>query len=243
MRLSDVSVKYRVRQHPDVTALQGVSCTLARGEVVGVLGRSGSGKSTLGGLLARTLPVAADLTGGEVEWAQPEERRRVASVPQSPSSVFSPFLRCGEQVKDVLRAYGEPAGTVEERVRALFLAAGLGAQRRAEMAWPHELSGGELQRVAVARALAKNPVLLVADEATSALDPINSSLLISRLKALPRERGVTILWITHEPGELLGFADRILTMDNGRLVEQATQLDFAAGRTGRLTAELVEAAR
>ena len=240
VRCSDVSVSYRLPRQDAVKALDGVTCTLRRGEVVGVLGRSGSGKSTLGGLLAGVLPVSARMSSGEVEWAPEMAGGRAALVPQNPAAVLSPFLQCGEQVKDILLAHGNPVESAGEQVRALFLEAGLPEERRADLAWPHELSGGELQRVAVARALAMGPSLLVADEATSALDPIHAASLLRCMKRIRAESVLTILWITHDPSEMFHFADRVITMDRGRIVEEASEKEFAAGSIGPMTRVLVD---
>jgi ABC-type glutathione transport system ATPase component len=238
VQLSEVSVTYPLRQRQAVNALCGLTCTLRRGEVVGVLGRSGSGKSTLGRLLTGALPESARITQGAVTWDG--GRGRAASIPQSPSAVFSPFLRCGEQVRDILLAHGQTVGSADERVRTLLQEAGLPPQRQVDRAFPHELSGGELQRVAVARALAMGPALLVADEATSALDMIQAGFLLDRMKKIREEAGVTILWITHDPSELFHFADRVFTMAQGCIAEEASAAEFAGGRMGPLTGALLD---
>jgi ABC-type dipeptide/oligopeptide/nickel transport system ATPase component len=143
-------------------------------------------------------------------------------------------------VRDILLAHGQTVGSADERVRTLLQEAGLPPQRQVDRAFPHELSGGELQRVAVARALAMGPALLVADEATSALDMIQAGFLLDRMKKIREEAGVTILWITHDPSELFHFADRVFTMAQGCIAEEASAAEFAGGRMGPLTGALLD---
>jgi ABC-type glutathione transport system ATPase component len=237
VRLAAVSVSYRAGSGGLISAIRDISLIVRSGEITGLLGESGSGKSTLGAVLAGTLPPSARMTAGSVEW----RCSRAAAIPQSPSAIFSPYLRCGAHLRDILRARGVAGARVKTEMQRCLAAAGLPQERRADRAWPHELSGGELQRMAVARALAMQPALLIADEAAAALDTIHASALIARIARLRSELGLSVLWITHDPRELLGFADRVLTMHGGRIGEEASASEFARGETGPITRRLIAA--
>jgi ABC-type glutathione transport system ATPase component len=219
-------------------ALNGVSAGIADGEIVGIVGESGSGKSTLGLALAGMLPGNAHVQQGEIAWSRPA---RAALIPQSVSPTFSPYLRCGAQVCDVLLAHGCTRRDAATRAVALLEEAGLPPARQAFDAWPHELSGGELQRVAIARALAMAPALLVADECAASLDLLAANTLRSTLRALNERHKLSILWITHDLSELPGFANRVLTLHDGHCVDSFAANPFRGGPLHPATARLLAA--
>lgn len=250
--VEDLSVSYLPRRGAPRLAIRGVSLSIKTGEIVALLGHSGSGKSTLGLALCQALPPEARINTGyvkvnsvKVSADSPQGCRagaaRIAMIPQSPSLIFSPFLRCGTQVRDVLLANGGNPGQADARVAELLVMAGLPAERRAALAFPHELSGGELQRVAIARALAMDPLLLIADESTSALDAIHADQLTQTLLSLRERCGLAILWITHDPREIPGFADRVLTMHHGELVDEVSAASFQSGQVGAVTRAILQA--
>ncbi len=206
--------------------------------MVGLLGESGSGKSTLGMAICGTLPTNAAEVEGYIQW---DRERRAAVIPQSPSLTFSPFLRCGAQVADILSARGASRSEARRRTAELFREAGLAEDRCAVEAYPHELSGGELQRVAVARALAMQPWLLVADEACSALDLLQAIRVQNTLDAIRRVRGLSILWITHDPRELVGFANRVVVLEQGRVVDTVSAGALARGEVEAGTRRYLDA--
>jgi len=210
--------------------LRDVSLQIAPGEVVGLLGESGAGKTTLALALLRLLP-AGSHAEGSIRWRGREllglpEREmntlrgaEIAHVFQEPALALNPVRRAGRQVAEVLRAHrtmgrrdlrSETARRLEE--------VGLKEARFLE-AYPHELSGGQRQRVAVAQALAGGPSLLVADEPTSALDPILQAEVLGLLADRARDRGLALLFITHQPALLSGWADRTLRLAAGRIEE------------------------
>jgi ABC-type dipeptide/oligopeptide/nickel transport system ATPase component len=162
-------------------------------------------------------------------------------IPQSVSPTFSPYLRCGAQVCDVLLAHGLPRRQAAKRAVALLDEAGLPTTRHAFDAWPHELSGGELQRVAIARALAMAPALLVADECAASLDLLTANALRRTLLALRESHQLSIVWITHDLSELPGFADRVLTLQDGHCVDSFPLNPFRDGLLHPGTARLLAA--
>lgn len=220
VRVSDVSRTFGRGEHA-VHAVQGVSFTANRGELVAIRGRSGAGKTTLlnviGGL-DRPDSGQVVVAGHEVTSAGEAEllrlrRGTVGFVFQTFGLV--PILSAAENVGVPLRLAQVPAAEREQRVAVLLELVGLGghaAQR------PYELSGGQQQRVAVARALANEPDLLIADEPTGQLDSETGRSIMDLLRAVVHARGMTALVATHDPA-LIDLADRVLVLRDGRLVD------------------------
>ena len=204
------------------TVLDGVSCQIAQGELVVLLGRSGSGKSTLLNLIAGIdLPSSGEvrLEGRPLQALDDDERTvlrrdRIGFVFQFFHLV--PTLTVEENLLLPLELAGRARG--EERERALALLAEVGLADRGSQ-FPDRLSGGEQQRVAVARALATDPAIVLADEPTGNLDLETGLEVLDLLDRLTRRRGKTMLMVTHSR-EVMGIADRVLTLDHGRLVER-----------------------
>jgi sulfonate transport system ATP-binding protein len=190
------------RTFGDAVVLDGVDLTIARGEVVALLGGSGSGKTTLLRILAGLDP---DATG---HW-------RVAG---SLAVVFQehrllPWKRVAENV-----ALGVTGPGVRQRAAAALAEVGLAGRERA---WPAELSGGQSQRVAVARALIREPELLLLDEPFGALDALTRLKMQALFNRLRAEHGFAALLVTHDVDEALLLADRTLVLDNGRIAQDA----------------------
>ncbi|MEU3569687.1 ABC transporter ATP-binding protein [Kitasatospora sp. NPDC036755] len=207
------------------TALDGVSLALAPGETVGLVGESGSGKSTLARLALGLL--APDT--GTVRFAGRDPHRlrgradralrgRLQFVPQHPRGSLNPSLRAGEAVAFALRLHGTPRAERGEAVARLFDRVGLEPALAAR--YPRELSGGQLQRVAVARALATGPDLLVCDEPTSALDRGVQARLLDLLTELRERTGLAYLFISHDLAVVRHLAHRVLVLRDGRVVEE-----------------------
>jgi ABC-type glutathione transport system ATPase component len=196
----------------DTTAVDAATIGLDRGEIVGLMGASGSGKSTLARALIGRLPKGAAITSGKV-W----RRGRAALLAQEPALSLSPYLRAGDQVKHV--AERARSGSLEKILR-VFEALGLSEPARVYRAYPHELSGGEKQRVVWAQAFMRNPDFLVADEPTTALDPIRQREIVEQVTALAREQKVAVLWVSHDPHLLRAVASRMVVLDAGRVVEE-----------------------
>jgi putative ABC transport system ATP-binding protein len=202
-----------------VQALRGVTFSVRQGEFVAICGRSGSGKTTLLNILAgleRPSSGRAWVTGLEVTAMSRDEqlamrRERIALVFQS--FALLPMLSAAENVGVPMRLSRLDPQTREKRVASLLELVGLG---RSGHQRPHELSGGEQQRVGIARALANNAELLLADEPTGQLDSATARQIMELIRAIVDAQGFTTIVTTHDRA-LMDIADRVLTMNNGQL--------------------------
>jgi peptide/nickel transport system ATP-binding protein/oligopeptide transport system ATP-binding protein len=209
----------------NVYAVDGVSFDIARGETLGLVGESGCGKSTVGRLVLRLL----DLTAGEVhlkgvnisELTRSEilpHRREMQMVFQDPYSSLNPKLSAGSLVSEPLKNFKQgTSAEIDQRVQMLFEKVGF--KREAMERYPHEFSGGQRQRLGIARALAVNPSLIVADEPVSALDVSVQAQVINLLIDLQEEFNLALLFISHDLAVVEHVSHRIAVMYVGKLVE------------------------
>ncbi|WP_245459614.1 ABC transporter ATP-binding protein [Rhizobium sp. CCGE531] len=216
-----------------VRVLQGIDLTLARGEALGIVGESGSGKSVTWlaalGLLPKTAVVGGSvrLDGKQLLRAVPSDLDRirggrVGMIFQDPSSALNPVLRIGRQIGEVLtRHQGVSGSGIRAETKRLFDLVGLPDAARRFDAYPHELSGGQNQRVMIAMALAGKPDVLVADEPTTALDATIQAQILDLLTTIRRETGMALVLISHDLGVVSETCDRIVVMYAGRVVEIA----------------------
>ena len=209
-----------------VQAIDGISFSLARRELLGIVGESGSGKSTVAKLLTGLhTPTGGKilLDGKDITHAHGKERRalytRIQMVFQDAVGSFNPRRTIGAMIGETICRLCTPdARTTAQRVGELLTEVGLPSSYANR--YPHEMSGGECQRAAIARAMAVHPEILVCDEATSALDVSVQAKIVALLLHLQREHGMSLLFISHDLPLVSSIADRVLIMQNGRIVEQ-----------------------
>lgn len=211
-----------------VHALKNVSFSLRKNEVLGIIGESGSGKSTI----AKLITGLYQPTGGNIflggrsivrlkRQAQKEVYTKVQMVFQDSVGSFNPRRKIGESISDTLcHLCGENKHTAGKETALLLEDVGLPGDYAEK--YPHELSGGECQRAAIARAMSVHPEILICDEATSALDVSAQAKIVELLMHLRRIRNVSILFITHDLPLVSNISDRILIMDEGELVEKGS---------------------
>lgn len=231
VRVEDLSVHYTVggglfgRGVRKVRAVDGVSFTVTPGETLGLVGESGCGKSTLGRALLRLTPTRSGritFAGQDVTHVTGSQLRRLRSdlqaVFQDPLGALNPRMTVGEAVAEPLREFG--VGTADERrrrVTELFELVGLDPARAT--AYPRQLSGGQLQRVGIARAISLNPRFIVADEVVSALDVSVQAQIINLLVELREEVGLTYIFIGHDIAVVRHISHRVAVMYLGRFME------------------------
>jgi peptide/nickel transport system ATP-binding protein len=215
-----------------VKAVDGVSFDVHAGEIVGLVGESGSGKTVTGfsilGLIdppGRIVAGSIKLEGRElVGLPQGELRRlrgrRVAMVFQDPSAALNPVLSIGAQMRLTLEAHERVGRTAADaRAAELLGRVGIPEPQARLAAYPHQLSGGMRQRVAIAIALLNRPALIVCDEPTTALDVSIQAQILSEMRDLARDFGTALIWISHDLATVSALASRLLVMYAGRLVE------------------------
>ena len=245
LSLENVSKTFRRPGHAPVKAVNAVSLTVGRGETVALVGESGSGKSTLGRIALGLLEpdsgsvvfegkVLGDLSAGDLR------RARVAMQPifQDASSSLNPRRSARELMAQALRDAGSEVDTLSA---ALLDRVGLTPGRDYLPRFPHEISGGQRQRLAIARALAMNPRLIIADEPLSGADVSIRGQVLNLLLDIKEERGVAYLMITHDISIARHFADRVAVMQHGVIVETGPAAQVLTAPAHPYTRQLVAA--
>ena len=234
LELRDLVVEYAPRAATQrlTRAVDGVSLDIARGETLALVGESGSGKTSLGRAVLRLVEASAgsvSFDGDDVRalhgTALTRFRRRAQIVFQDPKASLDPRLSVGQIVREGIDIHRlAPRGAADLRVAHLLEEVGLRAADAGR--FPHEFSGGERQRIAIARALAVEPEFLVLDEAVSALDVLMRRQVLDLLATLQATRGLTYLFIAHDLAVVERIASRVAVMQRGRLVECAATAEL-----------------
>jgi oligopeptide/dipeptide ABC transporter ATP-binding protein len=230
LEVDRLSVSYRT-ERGDLKALRNVSLQVPRGEIVGIVGESGCGKSTLISAMIRLLAPNAQLDSGEIRFRgenllslDMESMRalrgdELAMVFQDPMTSLNPVLSIGRQMRDIQYRLKESKADKNARSIRMLEKVGIPDPQARLRDFPHQLSGGMRQRVAIAMALMMKPSLLIADEPTTALDATLEVQIIHQLKALQAEIGCSILFISHHLGVIAELCDHVVVMYAGEVVE------------------------
>ena len=218
-----------------VKAVDDVSFSVGRGEVLGLVGESGSGKSMTGysllGLIDPPGKIVAGsiiLDGIEQRTLNAEQQRRmrgnrIAMIFQDPMMTLNPVLRIDVQMIEAILAHKHVSRDVaRSRAREALAKVGIASPDERLLAYPHQFSGGMRQRVAIAIAMLNRPDLIIADEPTTALDVTIQGQILYEIQTLTRETGTALIWITHDLSVIAGLADRVCVMYAGRIVEQGS---------------------
>jgi peptide/nickel transport system ATP-binding protein len=221
-----------------VTAVRGVSFTLAPGEVLGIVGESGSGKSVSSLAVMGLLPSSAKVEGsirfhGKELRGLPDREfsalrgEGISMVFQDPLSALTPVYTVGDQIAEAIRIHRDVGkGEADKKAVELLDLVGIPNAKERSRAFPHEFSGGMRQRVMIAMAIANDPDVIIADEPTTALDVTVQAQILEVLKTAQEATGAAIVMITHDLGVIAGFADRVLVMYAGKPVETGSVDDI-----------------
>lgn len=244
LSLADMTKKPLFGAAPRLEILKGLSFTIPKGAVMGIVGGSGSGKSTLGRALVRLLePSAGGVRFGGVDITHLAEaelrplRRRFQMIFQDPMSSLNPRHRVGTIIAEPLRLHGfdDVAGRVGRALDHVGLPRGFAGR------YPHELSGGQRQRVGIARAIALEPEFILADEIVSGLDVSSQAQVLNLLEGLVRDLGLTLAFISHDLSVIRRLCSRVLVLHQGVIVEDRETAALFAAPEAAYTRELLEA--
>lgn len=230
------------RGKESIQALRGVDVEIKKGETLAIVGRSGSGKTTLLNLIAGLdKPTGGKITVDETNLRDLSDREMTAFRLKNIGFIFqfynlNPTLSAAENVEVPMSLAGIPKAERHERAIELLTAVGLQA-RTTHM--PDEMSGGEQQRVAVARALANKPEILLGDEPTGDLDSKSTKALMDLLRSLRKDTGMTMVFVTHDP-LVVSRCDRAIALRDGKLVQELTRGDIEKARIGTMEHEVLE---
>ncbi len=226
--------------------LDGLSFSIDEGEVLGIVGRSGCGKSTAVRIASRLIPSDSGqiiLCGKDITNANGEELQdaygQMQMIFQSPEDSFNPRKTLGWSIGEAMRNRGWDSERIRMRTEELLNEVGLSPEYC--IRYPHEVSGGECQRAAIARALSISPRLLICDEASSALDVTVQAQVAKLIRRFTKELAMACIFITHDIGLLSGIADRIIVMENGIIVEEGSPEDIIENPSTACARELVAA--
>ncbi|MDS7594120.1 ABC transporter ATP-binding protein [Agrobacterium tumefaciens] len=238
LKIKNLTVKFATATG-SFTAVDGIDVSVDKHEVLAIVGESGSGKSVsmlaVMGLLPDTAMITADemtFDGKNLLTLSPQERRRligreITMIFQEPIASLNPSFTVGFQIEEVLRLnLGMSKSAARARALELFRAVGIPEPETKLNAYPHQMSGGQCQRVMIAIAIASKPRLLIADEPTTALDVTIQKQILDLLMKLQEEYGMALILITHDMGVVAETADRVVVQYKGRKMEEADVLSL-----------------
>ena len=253
LRVNDLRVRF-LSAAPDRWAVDGVSFVLNQGEIMGLVGESGSGKTVTAMSCSGLLPEGqtethgiVTLNGREMLRCPEKERRQIRGqelsvVFQEPMTSLDPGRPIGPQGEESLRLHGRlPAARRREMALEAMAMADLKEPERLYKKYPHQLSGGMLQRVMIAAAIINKPRLLLADEPTTALDVTVQAQILELLKKLHREQGMAILFISHDLNVVRRLCERVAVMHRGRIVEEGDVEELFRSPRHAYTKQLIAA--
>jgi peptide/nickel transport system ATP-binding protein len=244
LSVSDLSVTLQRRGIP-TRVLDQINFRARAGEIVALLGESGSGKSTLGlAILGLLAPESRPLVSGSIKIERQEVvgaaasalrpiRRRVGTVFQDPIGSLNPTMRIGRQLEEIIEDGKSPAWWLAQ--------VGIPDPDTRLRSFPHQLSGGQCQRVMIAMAMARHPSLIIADEPTTALDVVVQGQVLALLRRLARENGVAMVFVTHDLAVAAALADRVAVLHAGRLIEEGPAAQLVAHPAHPYSATLLAA--
>ena len=254
LTVDDLAIDFTGADEAPRRVVDGLGFQLRRGQVLALVGESGSGKSVTAMSTLGLLPPGArvsgsirlgeqELLGASVEALRAVRGGRIGTIFQEPQSAFNPVLSVGAQIAEALGVHGRSGSRGEVRAEVLDLLTGVGLAdpERIRRAFPHELSGGQLQRAMIAMALSGDPEILIADEPTTALDVTVQAGILDLLRDLRDRRGTAILLITHDMGVVADLADDVIVMQAGHVVERADAVTLFAHPAADYTKRLLAA--
>ncbi len=251
LEICDLSINYQT-DHGALRALRNVNLTVPKGKIVGIVGESGCGKSTLISAIIRLLAPNARIAGGVVQFRgndllklSPEQMRNlrgdeISMVFQDPMTSLNPVLTIGRQMADVQHRSSSSRAAKNTRSLQMLERVGIADPETQLRRYPHHLSGGMRQRVAIAMALMAEPSLLIADEPTTALDATLEVQIIKRLRELQHDFGCSILFISHHLGVIAELCDEVVVMYAGEVVESGAMREVFSAPQHPYTQKLLD---
>lgn len=247
LEVRNLTVKFEEGSQKELTAVNGVSFCLYPHETLGIVGESGSGKSTIARAVTRLVKISEGeilLKGRDITHVKGKALRDIyrslQMVFQSPAASFDPRRTLGDGIGESLRNCGMGKARRDEAAEKLLLSCGLPEEFAHR--YPHEVSGGQCQRAAIARALAVEPEILICDEATSALDVTVQRQILDLLRDLRQRHGLSLLFICHNLALVQSLCDEVLVMHSGEIVERGSVEQVIRAPQAPYTRQLIEAA-
>lgn len=248
LSVNNLKVHY-FTQFGNVKAVEDVSFSLAKNESIGIVGESGCGKSTLGAALLRSVPYPGKIVDGQIildtqnitnlsdtEFDKNIRWKQISMIFQGALNSLDPVFTVGSQMKEILKQHGyskDDFDVISDSLESVLLEPSITKK------YPHELSGGMKQRVAIAMALLLNPRILIADEPTTSLDVMVQSQIINLLKKLKKDRNMSIVFISHDLGVISEVSETIAIMYRGQIVEFGKSYDIYKNPKHPYTEKLV----